>query len=427
MVAAGVFLMARVFFLLNLDALTVIAFIGAITAFMGAYAALTQNDIKKVLAYSTISQLGYMVMGMGIGAYQASLFHLITHAFFKAGLFLSAGSVIHALHEATRQFQDEDLDIQDMRNMGGLRRKLPITFVAYCITAASLVGLPFFSGFLSKDALIAGSIGWSILRFDDLGVFAVIIPLLSLATVLLTAFYMGKQIILLFLGELRISKSKPNQKSIDLPIKEHGFSITFPLIILSLFSIFLPFSLNPLNADHSLIFTAIGNDLASSPLNSGLLSSVHIEAEKSHYYALAGSLLLALGGLGYSFRKYFHKELTYGKSNDLLFSLSRQNWFLDRLYKKTVLSLVNHLSRYAHYTDNKFIDPFLHFLGYFTVISSLFIKTFDRIFVDGIVNFSVYLTGRVGVLARSFQGGKIQHYFVVAILSLIIIIYLTIL
>src|SRR5690606_26282520 len=119
---------------------------------------------KKVLAYSTISQLGYMVMGVGTGSYHAAVFHLLTHAFFKACLFLCAGSIIHALHRLEHDHQKDLVDefnAQDMRNMGGLRKLLPVTFLAYIISAAALIGLPFFSGFLSKDALLVGAWAWA--------------------------------------------------------------------------------------------------------------------------------------------------------------------------------------------------------------------------------------------------------------------------
>ncbi|HXA02963.1 MAG TPA: NADH-quinone oxidoreductase subunit L, partial [Cytophagaceae bacterium] len=162
MVAAGVFLLAKTFVFLNADVLIVIAYIGAITAFIGAVPAMFQNDIKKVLAYSTISQLGYMVMAMGIGAYDASVFHLTTHAFFKAGLFLSAGAIIHAMHHIKEELfikgHYKDFDSQDMRLMGGLRKKMPIVFYCYLICACSLIGLPFFSGFLSKEEILIATL-----------------------------------------------------------------------------------------------------------------------------------------------------------------------------------------------------------------------------------------------------------------------------
>ncbi|MEM9857199.1 MAG: NADH-quinone oxidoreductase subunit L, partial [Bacteroidota bacterium] len=160
MVAAGVFLMSRVFVLLDMDSLLFVAIVGSLTAFMGAVAALAQNDIKKVLAFSTISQLGYMIMGVGVGAYDAALFHLFTHAFFKAALFLAAGSVIYSLHELAHE-KGLHFDAQDMRNMGEIKKALPVTFYTYFMAACALVGVPLFSGFLSKDALLVATINWS--------------------------------------------------------------------------------------------------------------------------------------------------------------------------------------------------------------------------------------------------------------------------
>src|SRR4030066_1688009 len=149
MVAAGVYLVVRVFGILTADAMLVIAAIGALSAFIPATIALTQNDIKRVLAYSTISQLGYMIMALGVGAYVFAFFHLITHAFFKACLFLGSGSVIHAMHHE-----------QDITKMGGLRKKMPLTYYTFLISSLAISGVPLTSGFLSKDGLLAGTIAF---------------------------------------------------------------------------------------------------------------------------------------------------------------------------------------------------------------------------------------------------------------------------
>ncbi len=160
MVAAGVYLVARTFPLMTADALMVIAYIGAITAFISATIAIAQNDIKKVLAYSTISQLGYMIMALGVGAYTAGFFHLVTHAMFKAGLFLGSGSVIHAMHHALHHQDDHHTDPQDIRNMGGLRQKMPITFWTFVVYTLAISGVPLTSGFLSKDEILAGTLAF---------------------------------------------------------------------------------------------------------------------------------------------------------------------------------------------------------------------------------------------------------------------------
>jgi len=192
MVIAGVYVLARIYTLLDTHVLTVIAFTGGITAFMGAYAALTQHNIKQVLAYSTISQLGYMMMAMGVGAYGVGLLHLTMHAFFKACLFLCAGAVILFMH---RQGNNK-LDVQDMRHMGGLRKVMPLIFYAYLIAALALVGVPFFSGSLSKEAILTSALSWAQLRSDTSHYFFYLIPILGFSASFLTVVYIGRQWIL---------------------------------------------------------------------------------------------------------------------------------------------------------------------------------------------------------------------------------------
>ena len=189
MVAAGVYLVARVYPLMSSPdgiaiALKVVAWIGAITAVFAACIAVAQNDIKRILAYSTISQLGYMMLGLGVGGVAVGMFHLITHAFFKALLFLGAGSVIHGCTEE-----------QDIRNMGGLRRFMPITFATYAAGMLALCGFPLiFSGFWSKDAILHAAHGWSVSQ----------VPFyLGVVGALLTAFYMTRQVYYVFFGKQR--------------------------------------------------------------------------------------------------------------------------------------------------------------------------------------------------------------------------------
>ena len=250
MVAAGVYFVARIFVLLTPDALHVIAFIGAFTAFMAATIAITQNDIKRVLAYSTVSQLGYMVLGLGVGAYSAALFHLVTHAFFKACLFLGSGAIIHAMHHE-----------QDMRWMGGLRKHMPWTFATFTLATLALAGLPLTSGFMSKDAILAGAIGFA--KVEGGGVYY-LIPVLGFFSAMLTAFYMGRQIWLVFFGESR-THLKPAD---DLHVEHHAHSahdahndlhhsahevhevswnMRAPLVILAALSVFFVYSPNPLD------------------------------------------------------------------------------------------------------------------------------------------------------------------------------------
>ncbi|NJM94598.1 MAG: NADH-quinone oxidoreductase subunit L [Cytophagales bacterium] len=200
MVAAGVYLLVRVSALLTAEALVIIAVIGALTALLAALAATVQTDIKKVLAYSTVSQLGYMVLAVGTGAFAAAFFHLMTHAFFKACLFLGAGSVIHAVHRAR-----PEADAQDMRSMGGLYKSLPWTFVTYAVASAALVGLPFFSGFLSKDLILESAWHWA----QGQGGLAWVLPLVAFGTVGITAYYMLRQVVWVFWEPIGAKNTAP--------------------------------------------------------------------------------------------------------------------------------------------------------------------------------------------------------------------------
>src|SRR3954466_1529726 len=209
MVAAGVYMLVRVGFLIEAspEALTVISWIGTITAVMAALIATQQNDIKRILAYSTLSQLGYMIMAVGLASGQAAMFHLFTHAFFKALLFLAAGSVIVGLHHE-----------QNIWQMGGLRSKLKITFVTFAVGALALMGLPPFSGFFSKDAILA-------LAYQrNLPIFVI-----ALTTAFLTAFYVSRQIIVVFFGKTRSDSARTSHES--------PLVMLVPLLILAFFAL----------------------------------------------------------------------------------------------------------------------------------------------------------------------------------------------
>jgi NADH-quinone oxidoreductase subunit L len=210
MVAAGVFMLSRVFFLLEPSpvALSIISWVGSITAIIAALMATQQSDIKRILAYSTLSQLGLMVAGVGVGAWAASMFHLFTHAFFKALLFLGSGAIIHALHHE-----------QNIWNMGGLRTSMPTTFLTFATGTLALTGAPFLAGFFSKDAILLAA------YHKNSAVFIV-----ALTTSLLTAFYMTRLFVVTFFGRPRTEAAKHGH---DCP-----FAMTFPLVILSVLSVF---------------------------------------------------------------------------------------------------------------------------------------------------------------------------------------------
>ncbi len=223
MVAAGVFLIARVYPLMAADqalaavpvhALSVVAFIGAITALLGAVIAVAQNDLKRILSFSTVSQLGYMMLALGVGSWVAAIFHLLTHAFFKALLFLGAGSVIHAAHHE-----------QDIRQLGGLRGPMKITFVTFAIGTMALAGVPFlFSGFWSKEAILHAAHGWSVSHLPFY---------LALVAVVLTAFYMTRLVMQAFFGRPRSHAAEHAH--------ENRAAMTGPLVLLAICAVLLGF------------------------------------------------------------------------------------------------------------------------------------------------------------------------------------------
>ena len=246
MVAAGVYLLIRVFFMLTFDASLVIAYVGGFTALMSATIAVAQWDIKKVLAYSTISQLGYMVMAVGVGAYSAGLLHLMTHAFFKACLFLGSGSVIHAMHHVYHKVHDHSRDPQDMRNMGGLRTKMPVTYWTFLIATLALSGVPLTSGFLSKDAILAGSLAFARLHPQHS-----LLAVFGFGAAALTAFYMFRLVFLTFHGE---HKGRPGEEQ---HLHENQLNLTGPLLVLSVLSVFFFYSPNFTDASKGWFFRLV--------------------------------------------------------------------------------------------------------------------------------------------------------------------------
>jgi NADH-quinone oxidoreductase subunit L len=226
MVTAGVYLVARTNVLFALAPLssTVVAGIGALTALFAATIALRQYDIKKVLAYSTVSQLGYMFIGVGTGAYASGVFHLVTHAFFKALLFLGAGSVIHAMHHAYHATH-ADADAQDMRNMGGLKQYMPVTFWLMLIATLAIAGIPPFSGFFSKDEILAAAFA----RGGEHSIYYVFYAM-GIAAALLTAFYMARLVTMTFLGDNRTGEQERHH------LHDAPMVMTGPLIVLGVLS-----------------------------------------------------------------------------------------------------------------------------------------------------------------------------------------------
>ena len=434
MVAAGVYLLARVHFLMLPEVLHVVTIVGAITALMAAVSALVQNDIKKVLAWSTVSQLGFMVTAMGVSEVTASLFHLITHAFFKCGLFLVAGAVIHALHKYHRDLEKEgihvDFDPQDLRTMGGLRHILKKTGWFYLPMAAALAGIPLFSGFLSKDAILLGIVDWAL---DPGGVtWRMIIPLMMFAAATLTGFYIARQGLMVFFGENRLFQKYPQLKAAKTRIEPVNAYMWVPLAILSVCSVWLVFNWNPF------AHLADVGWLSSFPYASGVHSAAPLpgaEAPSGHlteWLVPVLSILLALSGVGFAYLRWrsgaWFKESVAGEPTGLR-KLAFQHFYLNNVYEKAILPAFLKLTELLALFDRKVVDGAVEGLAYSVArdpeknnsLSSL-AAAFDRVVIDGIVNKIAEGADKLGQGLRKLQPGKVQSYLVFTAIGLLLVV-----
>lgn len=415
MVAAGIYLLAKTYFILTPDALLVIAFVGAVTALMGALPATAQTDIKKVLAYSTISQLGFMVMAMGVNAYDAALFHLVTHAFFKACLFLTAGAVIHEMHHVKQSMfirgYFNNFDTLNMKLMGGLRKKMPVTFYAYFISCMALVGVPLFSGFLSKDAILEGTIHWAFSFYNATGKsFYFLVPALAVVSVSITAYYMIRQIVLVFYGTFKLKVFYPQAEPAFEKIHDPGWLMKIPMIVLGTLSLWFFFSINPLSGHHGWLVEGIHKASAIKPVLSA--TAVFIISVAAVF---AGSLVAWLR----------FRPATYQIQEDMEGSwvkkVFRNNWYLDKIYQWILILPGMKISNWSFATDHKIIDGALHLLAYLGVLFAYLVSFIDRYILDGLVNLSAWISMQIGKFSRSFQQGNAQGYFAYTIIGIVLV------
>lgn len=356
MVAAGVYLVAATYpvFAASETALWVVAVIGGFTAIFAASIALTQTDIKRVLAYSTVSQLGYMMLALGVGGYVAGVFHLFTHAFFKALLFLAAGSVIHAL------------DTNEIDAMGGLRKKMPVTFAVFLIGALALSGIPPFAGYFSKEMILSAAYEKNLLLF-----------LIALVTVFFTTVYMFKLVFVAFTGEPRHEKNP----------HESPWVMTLPMIILAILSTVAGFVNTPW-------FTPFGDWL----LGGLSLSGIHLaEEHTAPLWVTIAAILVALFGI-------FMANLFY------------RNHFVCPVV--SALPVLHKLSRNKFYIDELYHFVFVKGLKGLGNLLSLF----DQYIVEGLVAAVVYLVNGIGVLHAKLQNGQVQVYGAVVFFGLTLLL-----
>ncbi len=413
MVTAGVYLVARSapLYMQAPAAQTTVALVGALTALLAATIAVGQYDIKKVLAYSTISQLGFMVAAVGMGAFVAGMFHLITHAFFKALLFLSAGSVLlgmerghHHLPHDTHEGHDEEVfDPGDMRNMGGLRKQMPVTFLVYLAGAIALAGVPPFAGFFSKDEILAEAT-----ELNKVAYF------LLAAAAFLTAFYMGRQIWLVFFGKPRHAATEHAEES--------PLVITIPLITLALLAVFGG-ALN-LPGVHTLTHWLEHTYEAFH---------VHLHPGEFNPMVAGVSTLLALIAIGLAWLLYGKKPLGKGDPDPLrkilgaVFTGMNHKWWVDELYWAVILNPYIALSRFlAETVDWTFWHDWFHekvIAGSYTWISRILLADFiDRGFIDAIANGLGSLTKRTASTLRKLQTGYVRNYALSIFVGVILII-----
>jgi len=413
MVAAGVYLVARVFPMLTADALLIIAYIGAITALIAATIAITQFDIKKVLAYSTISQLGYMIMALGVGAYTAGFMHLVTHAAFKAGLFLGAGSVIFAMHAALHKRHDHETDAQDVRNMGGLKSKMPVTYWTFLIFTLAISGVPLTSGFLSKDEILAGTLAFSTLNGHWL------LPIIGFAVAGLTAFYMFRLLILTFHGTAADDK-------IHSGVSESPVVMKIPLIVLAALSLFVFYSFNPFGASSGWIYGAIERPLSVVPelLQPAAYSVFYGAVSSVHTTAMILSILIAAGGIFMAFSVYQWKKISadaLAKRAGFLYKGSINKWYCDDIYNTLFLNGSHVVMRALRWFDETIIDGIVNGAATVTTFLSRISGWVDNHIVDGLVNGTATTADRAGALLSRIQSGKVQTYLLYVIFSFLIL------
>ncbi len=400
MVAAGVFLLSTVFPLFNETVLIIIAIIGCITAFISAYFALTQKDIKKILAFSTISQLGFMMVAIGVGAWDAAMFHLVTHAFFKCLLFLGAGAVIHEMAHL-KSAQGLDIAPQDINQMGGLRKWMPKTFLCMSIASLALAGFPLTSGFLSKDAILIYSFEWAF----DKGTGYLMIPIILVLVSILTAFYIGRLLFKVFFGEFKLEVANPH-------LHEANRVMLFPMIFLAICSLFILFSFNPLSYPQAFILLGF--------------PAAHAAQEISILHTLLPIGLTLTSVIGWLIGwKWYVKQQYPLQENNLLMKLSLNQGYFNETYQRLFVNSTLGFSRGLYWIDIHIVDGFVNFLG--TAIRSLakLSDWVDRYIVDGFVNLIANSTYYVGHLLRWIQNGRLQNYLGFAFTILLIgIIYL---
>ena len=375
MVTAGVYMIARsnVLYRLSPTAMMVVAIVGGLTALFAATIGLRQFDIKKVLAYSTVSQLGFMFIGVGVGAFSAGIFHLVTHAFFKACLFLGSGSVIHAMGGE-----------QDTRRMGGLRSKIPITFWTFLIATIAIAGFPPLSGFFSKDEILASA--WSTPYFPGVGKF---IYLLGTLAAFCTSFYMYRLVYLTFYGKFRGTHDQEHH------LHESPPTMTIPLIVLAALSVVGGLLGLPHVIGHNFLAEWLHPVIPALPG----LPEIHIDSSVE-WLVMGLSTLIALAGWFLAMRLYRDRgtasDVAFEQRSPALARAIENKWYVDELYGAVIVRPLAGISRF-------------------------FWKGIDAL-IDGIAAMLGYVVRGFGEIMRFFQTGNVRNYALMFFIGVLVFV-----
>ena len=357
MVTAGVYMIARSSVLYNIAHTgEVVAWVGVLTAFFAATIALTQNDIKRILAYSTVSQLGYMFVGVGVGAYASGVFHLVTHAFFKGLMFLAAGSVMHAMANEL-----------DMRKMGGLKAKMPITHWTFLVGALAIAGFPFLSGFWSKDEILHSAWGSSPLIY-----------VIGLVTAFLTAFYMFRLIFVTFYGESRVESDAASHLHESPPV------MWVPLAILAIPSALI-----------GLLLGWGGHDSWFHHFTQGVFPEVHHEASGNVILFMIISSVVGLAGIAFAWTRY-RERVPSAEPTNALQKLVANKYYVDEIYNALIVQPIKNASHYILW------------------------RIVDNGIIDGIVNGVALAIQIIGGTLRRLQSGLVQTYIVSMVVGIVL-------
>jgi NADH-quinone oxidoreductase subunit L len=405
MVTSGIYLITRFsgLYMLTPEVMLIVAVIGAFTAIVAATIALTQYDIKKVLAYSTVSQLGFMFLALGSGGFIAAMFHVITHAFFKACLFLGSGSVIHAMHHVEHKLHEKGVeahfDPQDMRNMGGLRKYMPSTYKTFLLATFAIAGIPVFSGFFSKDEILAMVFNAGLGQY---GMVYFFLWGIAVITAFLTAFYMFRLTLTTFHGSFKLPKLIRGTEGSESYLHESPLTMTTALWVLAVLSVIGGF----IGVPDFFIFTFTGQTTHFNWLH-GWLQVVTVEPAlilslTVKWTLLAIAVVVAVSAVILAYRKYDHDrgvetDAAIAKRFGGLYGMWSDKYNLDELYEATI------------------INPLVRF-------SDKILAVFDVRVVDGFVNFTGGFVRFFGGLFRYFQTGVTQNYAFALVLGVVLVL-----